>query len=62
MRMINAADLVFKSNNELIALIREISESLQYMDVNSREYEPTVASLGIVKRTLQARRMKGSMF
>jgi hypothetical protein len=59
MQMINAADLTFKSTNELVALIKEIAESLQDMPIESPEYQATVSSLTIAKRVLHARRMKG---
>jgi hypothetical protein len=62
MKMINAADLTFKSTNELVALIKEIAASLQDMPIESPEYQATVSSLTIAKRALQARRMKRPKF
>ena len=62
MRLINAADVKFLSTNELRALIREITESLQEMSIESPEYQATIASLTIVKRALQARRPVGPKF
>ena len=62
MKFINAADLTFKTNAELFALIREASDSLQDMDVNDPEYEATMSSLEIIRRTLAARRMSGPKF
>ena len=62
MRLINVADLTFKTTAELIAMIREVSESLQYMHVASDEYRATISSLQIIKRALAARRMSGPKF
>ena len=59
MRLINAADLTFKTDAELFAMIREASESLQGMDVSGLEYAATISSLEIIKRALAARRMSG---
>lgn len=59
MNFINAADLTFKTSAELTAMISEIVESLQDMDVSSPEYTATISSLQIVKRALAARRMSG---
>lgn len=62
MKLINVADLIFKTDAELIALIREVTESLQDMEINSPEYAATISSLCIIKRTLAARRTRGPKF
>ncbi len=62
MKFINAADLTFKTSAELTAMISEIVESLQDMDVSSPEYTATISSLQIIKRALAARRMSGPKF
>ena len=62
MRFINAADLIFKTDAELLAMIREISESLQSMEESGPEYAATISSLAIIGRALAARRMSGPKF
>ena len=62
MRLINATDLTYKTEAELIGLIHEASESLQYMHVASDEYAATVSSIHVIRRALVARRMSGPKF
>lgn len=60
MNFINAADLTFKTEAELIAMIRKATESLQYMNVADPDYAATIGSIRIIRRTLAARQqMKG---
>lgn len=63
MNFINAADLTFKTNAELIAMIRKATESLYCMNVADPEYAATIGSIQIMKRTLAARQqMNGPKF
>ena len=64
MTFINAADLTFKTDAELLAIIREISETLEDLDVSSPEFTSAVCSLSIIRRALSARRnrIKGPKF
>lgn len=60
--IINATDLAFKSTAQLTAMIGEVLECLQDMDVSSPEYIAAMNSLQILKRALAARRMSGPRF
>lgn len=62
MKLISVADLTFKSNAEVMAMIKEVLESLNEMEVTSPEYAATIGSLGILKRTLAARRANKPKF
>ncbi len=62
MKYINAADWTFKTNGELIALIREATESLQYKNVAGPEYAATVSAIQVMRRVLTARRISGPKF
>ena len=64
MKFINAADLTFKTDAELLAIICEISETLEDLDPSSPEFTSAVCSLSILRRALTARRnrIKGPKF
>jgi hypothetical protein len=55
MRLINAADLTFKSVADLYFMIREYSDQLATMDASTYEYSVVRDSLEVVKRALAAR-------
>ena len=59
MNFINVADLPFRTNAELIAMIQAAAESLQYMNVAGPEYAATVASIQVMRRVLAARQLRG---
>ena len=55
MRLINAADLTFKSVADLYFMIRKYSDRLATMDASTYEYSVVRDSLEIIKRALAAR-------
>lgn len=62
MRLINAADLTFKSEAELKFMIREYETWLYTMDASTYQYSVMRDSLEVIKRALAARRMGGPKF
>jgi hypothetical protein len=55
MRLINAADLTFKSVADLYFMIRQYSDKLNTMDASTYEYSVVRDSLEVIKRALAAR-------
>jgi hypothetical protein len=55
MRLINAADLTFKSVADLYFMIRQYSDMLCTMDASTYEYSIVRDSHEIIKRALAAR-------
>ena len=55
MRLINAADLTFKSAADLYFMIRQYSDRLNTMDASTYEYSVVRDSLQVIKRALAAR-------
>jgi len=55
MRLINAADLTFKSTAELQFMIREFSDMLYTADASTYQYSVLRDSLEVIKRALAAR-------
>ena len=62
MIFINVSNLACKTNAELLALIRQATESLRYINVADPEYAATVSIIEIMRRTLAARQMRGPKF
>ena len=62
MKLVNAADLTFKTKAELHAMIREATDSLAEMHLDSDEYAATVSSILIIRRALAARQMPRPKF
>ena len=62
MRLINAADLTFKSDEELRYMIREYENWTLTMDASTYEYSVMRHSLEQLKRALVARQMSGPKF
>jgi len=62
MRLINAADLTFKSVADLYFMIRQYSDRLATMDASTYEYSIVRDSLEIIKRALAARLKSESKF
>lgn len=58
MKLINIADLTFKTDAEIRAMIAEALQSLGGMDPTGPEYDATASSIGIMRRALAARRPK----
>jgi hypothetical protein len=62
MRLINAADLTFKSDAELRYMIREYENWTLTMDASTYEYSVLRDSLEQLRRALMARQMPGPRF
>lgn len=57
-RLINSADLQFKSDSELIEMIRIAWEELHELAMQRPEYAATLASVRVIKRELEHRRSR----
>ena len=62
MRLINAADLTFKSDAELRYMIREYEALLITMDASTYQYSVLRDSLIQIRRALAARQIPGPKF
>jgi hypothetical protein len=62
MRLINAADLAFKSDAELRYMIREYENWMLTMDASTYEYSVMRHSLEQIKRALVHRQISGPRF
>ena len=59
MKITSAAELRFKTNAQLTAMIQAAIESLRYIDCADPAYAATVTSINIIKRVLASRRPCG---